>query len=123
MNSILYSPISFIYRSCSLIPVDPGYLSIYLLLIMPFALKIATLLGAFAGHALAHGWVSGIVANNAYTAGWQVSYYYDIVNKVPIPQTPGWYEEALDLGFVPPHEYQCVAICIGTVYVKVDART
>ncbi|KAK6591650.1 glycosyl hydrolase family 61 [Botrytis cinerea] len=47
---------------------------------------------------LSHGYVSGIVANGVYTAGWQVSYWYDIINKVPYPQTPGWYEEALDLG-------------------------
>lgn len=69
-------------------------------------LKIATLLGTFAGTALAHGYVSGIVANGVYTEGWQVGFWYDIVNGVPIPQTPGWYEEELDIGFIPPSEYQ-----------------
>ncbi|TEY38166.1 hypothetical protein BOTCAL_0492g00030 [Botryotinia calthae] len=52
-----------------------------------------------------HGYVSGIVTNGVYTAGWQVSYWYDIINKVPYPQTPGWYEEALDLGFIAPDQY------------------
>lgn len=71
-------------------------------------LEIITILGAFANTALAHGFVSGIVAGGKYTSGWQVSYWYDLVNKVPIPQTPGWYEEALDLGFIPPSQYQYV---------------
>ena len=76
------------------------------MIIMLLVLKIATFLGTFATTALAHGFVSGIVANNVYTEGWQVSFWYDIVNGVTIPQTPGWYEEALDLGFIPPDEYQ-----------------
>jgi len=67
--------------------------------------KVATLLFC-ASTTLAHGYVSGIVANGVYTPGWQVSYWYDIVNKQPYPQTPGWYEEALDLGFIPPDQYQ-----------------
>jgi hypothetical protein len=73
---------------------------------MSIKIKVVTLLSAFASTVLAHGYVSGIVANNVYTGGWQVSYWYDIVNKVAIPQTPGWYEEALDLGFIPPDQYQ-----------------
>ncbi|KAL5345485.1 AA9 lytic polysaccharide monooxygenase D [Pseudogymnoascus australis] len=68
-------------------------------------MKIATIL-ALAGTAAAHGYVSGIVADGVATEGWQVSYWYDFVNGVPVPETPGWYEEALDLGFVPPTEYQ-----------------
>ncbi|OBU00141.1 hypothetical protein VE01_01685 [Pseudogymnoascus verrucosus] len=68
-------------------------------------MKIATILG-LAGTAAAHGYVSSIVADGVTTSGWLVSYWYDLVNHVPIPQTPGWYEEALDLGFVPPNEYQ-----------------
>jgi cellulase len=71
-------------------------------------LEFATLLGAFASTAVGHGYVSGIVADGVYTEGWQVSFWYDIVNGVSIPQTPGWYEEELDLGFVPPDEYQYV---------------
>ncbi|TGO13547.1 hypothetical protein BTUL_0068g00560 [Botrytis tulipae] len=54
---------------------------------------------------LSHGYVSGIVANGVYTSGWQISYWYDVVNKVPYPQTPGWYEEALDIGFIAPDQY------------------
>jgi cellulase len=76
------------------------------MIIMFLILKIAILLGTFARTALAHGYVSGIVINNVYTEGWQVSFWYDIVNRVTIPQTPGWYEEALDLGFIPPDQYQ-----------------
>jgi lytic cellulose monooxygenase (C1-hydroxylating) len=79
------------------------------MIIMLLVLKIATLLH-LASTALAHGFVSGIVANNVYTKGWQVSYWYDIVNHVTIPQTPGWYEEALDLGFISPDKYQYVAL-------------
>lgn len=57
---------------------------------------------------LSHGFVSGIVANGVYTSGWQISYWYDVVNKVPYPQTPGWYEEALDIGFIAPDQYSYV---------------
>jgi hypothetical protein len=67
--------------------------------------RLVSLLG-FASTVFGHGYVSGIVADGKYTEGWQVSFWYDIVNKVAYPQTPGWYEEALDLGFVPPTEYQ-----------------
>jgi cellulase len=83
---------------------------------MQRTLKIATLLASLAGTALAHGYVSGIVTNGVYTEGWQVSFWYDIVNKVPIPQTPGWYEEELDLGFIPPDEYQYVVFFVYIAY-------
>jgi len=69
-------------------------------------LQTTSILSTLATTVLGHGYVSGIVANGVYTGGWQVGYWYDLVNNVPIPQTPGWYEEALDLGFVPPTEYQ-----------------
>ncbi|RAL67007.1 hypothetical protein DID88_007787 [Monilinia fructigena] len=72
---------------------------------MKYLIKLAALV-SFITTTLAHGYVSGIVANGVYTSGWQVSYWYDIVNKQPYPQTPGWYEEALDLGFIPPDQYQ-----------------
>ncbi|ELR03939.1 hypothetical protein GMDG_06467 [Pseudogymnoascus destructans 20631-21] len=65
-------------------------------------MKIATILG-LAGTAAAHGYVSSIVADGVTTSGWLISYWYDLVNGIPIPQTPGWYEEALDLGFRPQH--------------------
>lgn len=75
---------------------------------MSALLKTVAVLSALAGSALGHGYVSGIVADGVYTEGWQVSFFYDIENGVTIPQTPGWYEEALDLGFVPPDQYQYV---------------
>lgn len=73
---------------------------------------------------LSHGYVSGIVANGVYTAGWQVSYWYDIINKVPYPQTPGWYEEALDLGFVAPDQYSYVfsSFSFSTFYFQSSQR-
>lgn len=77
---------------------------------MLHVLKVATLLSTFASTALGHGYVSGIVTNGVYTEGWQIGFWYDIVNKVPYPQTPGWYEEELDIGFIPPSEYQYVAL-------------
>jgi cellulase len=83
---------------------------------MLFVLKIAVLLGTFANTIQAHGLVSGIVANGVYTGGWELAYYYDIVNKMTYPQTPGWYEEALDSGFIPPTQYQYVALYISTIY-------
>lgn len=75
---------------------------------MSAILKAATVLSALAGTVFGHGYVSGIVADGVYTEGWQVSFFYDIENGVAIPDTPGWYEEALDLGFIPPDQYQCV---------------
>jgi cellulase len=80
---------------------------------------IATVLSTCATSVLAHGYVSGIVTNNVYTKGWQVSYWYDIVNHVTIPQSPGWYEEALDLGFIPPDQYQYVAFTFNHIAVQV----
>lgn len=73
---------------------------------MMLLLQITILLALGADLVSAHGYVSGIVANGVYTKGWQISYWYDLVNKVPVPASPGWYEEALDLGFIPPDQYQ-----------------
>lgn len=69
-------------------------------------LTLASVLSTLTTTTLGHGFVSGIVTDGVYTKGWQIGYWYDIVNKVPIPQSPGWYEEALDIGFIPPTEYQ-----------------
>ncbi|TVY41616.1 Endoglucanase [Lachnellula subtilissima] len=69
-------------------------------------LKVVTIFGLFASPALAHGIVTGIVANGIYTQGWSLDFYYAIVNKVAYATTPGWYEDALDSGFIPPSEYQ-----------------
>ncbi|TVY56901.1 Endoglucanase-7 [Lachnellula cervina] len=69
-------------------------------------LKVATIFGFFASPALTHGIVTGIVANGVYTQGWSLDFYYDIVNGESYATTPGWYEDALDSGFIPPSEYQ-----------------
>ncbi|TVY88650.1 Endoglucanase, partial [Lachnellula willkommii] len=71
-------------------------------------LKVATVFGFFASPALSHGIVTGIVANGVYTQGWSLGFYYDIVNGESYATTPGWYEDALDSGFIPPSEYQYV---------------
>jgi cellulase len=85
---------------------------------MFLVLRIATLLATFARPTLAHGYVSGIVANGIYTEGWQVAFWYDIVNGVTIPQTPGWYEEELDLGFIPPSEYQYALLRLKHIFLE-----
>ena len=82
---------------------------------MLLLLKIATLFGIFASPALAHGIVTGIVANGVYTQGWSLDFYYDIVNKMSYTQTPGWYEDALDSGFVPPSQYQYVILYVSNI--------
>jgi lytic cellulose monooxygenase (C1-hydroxylating) len=82
---------------------------------MLLLLENAIVLGTFASTALAHGVVSGIVANGGYTQGWPVSFYYDIVNKITYPQTPGWYEDALDSGFIAPAAYQYVSLYAKTI--------
>ncbi|ORY58808.1 glycosyl hydrolase family 61-domain-containing protein [Pseudomassariella vexata] len=71
---------------------------------MSFASK-AALFGAFASAVLAHGTVSGIIADGVYSEGWQLSYYYSIQNGQTYPDTPGWYAEDLDNGFIAPDAY------------------
>ncbi|KAL3418484.1 glycosyl hydrolase family 61 [Phlyctema vagabunda] len=87
------------------------------------ALKIATVISGWAATVQAHGYVSGTVANGVYAKGWQVSFWYDLVNKVPIPQTPGWYEEALDLGFIAPDSYQTPNIICHKNAVNANVST
>lgn len=89
---------------------------------MKFTIKFVTTLSTFASTAMAHGLVSGIVANGVYTGGWQLAYWYDLVNNVPIPQTPGWYEEALDLGFIPPDQYQYIFLPVHTMQGLTDIQ-
>ncbi|KAF7898742.1 hypothetical protein EAF00_005188 [Botryotinia globosa] len=61
-------------------------------------------LTAFAGMVAAvsaHGYVSGIVAGGTYYTGWLVSYAY----QTPQPDSIGWSDTNLDLGFTPPSAY------------------
>lgn len=60
---------------------------------------------ALAATAAAHGTVSGIVADGTYTKGYDLQYYYMIQNGQTPPETPGWYAEDLDNGFVSPDAY------------------
>ncbi|TGO32617.1 hypothetical protein BHYA_0301g00010 [Botrytis hyacinthi] len=61
-------------------------------------------LTAFAGMVAAvsaHGYVSGIVAGGTYYTGWLVSYAY----QTPQPDSIGWADTNLDLGFTSPSAY------------------
>ncbi|KAF7952584.1 uncharacterized protein EAE97_002081 [Botrytis byssoidea] len=61
-------------------------------------------LTAFAGMVAAvsaHGYVSGIVAGGTYYTGWLVSYAY----QTPQPDSIGWSDTNLDLGFTSPSAY------------------
>lgn len=73
---------------------------------MSFILKAAFVFGALATTVTAHGYVSGVVADGKYYGGWHVDYWYDDVNHVSYPAPVGWYEEALDIGFIPPDQYK-----------------
>lgn len=72
---------------------------------MSRAIQAAAVLGALARTALAHGTVSGIVADGTYYGGWHLDYYYAIQNGASYPDTPGWYAEDLDNGFISPDAY------------------
>ncbi|PNH44709.1 hypothetical protein VD0004_g3023 [Verticillium dahliae] len=58
------------------------------------------LAGAFATTALAHGTVTGFAADGKYEGGYKLSYYYDKINKQPVPEVAAWSAENLDNGFV-----------------------
>ncbi|EEY22963.1 endoglucanase-4 [Verticillium alfalfae VaMs.102] len=58
------------------------------------------LAGAFAATALAHGTVTGFAADGKYEGGYKLSYYYDKINKQPVPEIAAWSAENLDNGFV-----------------------
>ncbi|ESZ91699.1 putative endoglucanase [Sclerotinia borealis F-4128] len=62
--------------------------------------KITAFAGMFATVA-AHGYVSGIVAGGTYYTGWLVSYGY----QTPEPDSIGWSDTNLDLGFTSPSAY------------------
>jgi cellulase len=65
-------------------------------------LALATLASTVYGH----GQVQSFIADGVWYQGYILAYYYDRVNKAPYPNVAGWYEEALDLGFVNPSTYQ-----------------
>ena len=61
---------------------------------------------AFASTAFAHGFVNTFKVNGVSQQGFDLSYYYDIQNGIPVPDVAGWYAENLDSGFVAPSEYK-----------------
>ncbi|KAF7853255.1 hypothetical protein EAF04_010757 [Stromatinia cepivora] len=62
--------------------------------------KLTTFAGLVATVA-AHGYVSGIVAGGTYYTGWLVNYAY----QHPMPDSIGWSNANLDLGFTSPSAY------------------
>ncbi|KAJ8066745.1 hypothetical protein OCU04_004135 [Sclerotinia nivalis] len=62
--------------------------------------KLTTFAGLVATVA-AHGYVSGIVAGGTYHTGWLVNYAY----QNPMPDSIGWSDANLDLGFTAPSAY------------------
>ncbi|KAF5873302.1 putative glycoside hydrolase family 61 protein [Botrytis fragariae] len=62
--------------------------------------KLTTFAGMVAAVS-AHGYVSGIVAGGTYYTGWLVSYAY----QTPEPDSIGWADTNLDLGFTSPSAY------------------
>ncbi|KAI0143747.1 glycosyl hydrolase family 61-domain-containing protein [Xylariaceae sp. FL1272] len=69
-----------------------------------FASK-AALVGAFATVTLAHGLVSGIVADGVYSAGFSLDTYYQRQNGQTETKSVGWYAENTDLGFIDGTDY------------------
>ncbi|KAK2676748.1 hypothetical protein RAB80_008934 [Fusarium oxysporum f. sp. vasinfectum] len=65
----------------------------------------ATLAGAFASVALAHGTVTGIKVDGTYQPGYDLSSYYKAQQGGEIPSIAAWSAENLDNGFVPPSDY------------------
>ncbi|KAF2110868.1 glycosyl hydrolase family 61-domain-containing protein, partial [Lophiotrema nucula] len=80
-------------------------------------------LGAFAGAALAHGTVTGYVADGAYFGGYKLDYYYMIQNGQTPPETSGWYAEDLDNGFVSPDAYTTDDIICHKAAKPLDSTT
>ncbi|KAI1343671.1 glycosyl hydrolase family 61-domain-containing protein [Xylariaceae sp. FL0016] len=69
-----------------------------------FKTTVATV-GVFATSVLAHGTVSGFVADGTYNAGFTLDDYYEKQNSGSFPDTAGWYAENTDNGFVSPDAY------------------
>ncbi|KAH8759797.1 family 61 glycoside hydrolase [Diaporthe sp. PMI_573] len=72
---------------------------------MPSLKLVAATLCGFATTALAHGLVSGFVTDGKWNQGYLLDYYYLVKNGGTMPAIAGWYEEALDLGFVEPNNF------------------
>lgn len=80
--------------------------------------KLAIL--GFVAEAIAHGYVTGIVADGVYYDGYSPQYQY----ITPAPITSGWLTpEDLDNGFVPPTSYQTPdIIChVGATNAQAEA--
>lgn len=67
-------------------------------------------LAALAATTYAHGTVSGITADGVYSETFQLQFFYEYANGGEPDQTPGWYAENLDNGFVAPDAYQSADI-------------
>lgn len=63
-------------------------------------------LAALLGTALSHGLVTSYKTDGETHPGFLLDYYYAKINKAPVPDTAGWYTEAVDSGFVAPDSYQ-----------------
>ncbi|KAM0197877.1 hypothetical protein ACHAPA_006422 [Fusarium lateritium] len=72
---------------------------------MSFKVAAATLVGAFASAALAHGTVTGIKVDGVYQPGYSLDSYYLAQNGGKIPDIAAWSAENLDNGFVPPSDF------------------
>lgn len=67
-------------------------------------------LGALAGSAAAHGFVSGFVTDGTWNQNFILDYYYQRVNTGSFPDVAGWYAENLDSGFIEPSKFNTVDI-------------
>ncbi|KAJ4265979.1 hypothetical protein NW762_003952 [Fusarium torreyae] len=87
----------------------------------------ATLAGAFASVAMAHGTVTGIKVDGKYQPGYSLDSYYAKQNGQSVPSIAAWSAENLDNGFVAPSAYDTVDIAChkkaapGTSSVSVKA--
>lgn len=62
-------------------------------------------LGALSTTVLGHGMVTQFTTDGVKNQGFILDYYYDKVNKQPVPDIAAWYTENLDSGFVAPNNY------------------
>jgi hypothetical protein len=65
----------------------------------------ATLAGAFASVAFAHGTVTGIKVDGVYQPGYSLDSYYAAQQGQKIPDIAAWSAENLDNGFVAPADF------------------
>ena len=94
---------------------------------MPSIRSAALLVVAFAGTVFGHGMVTSFKTDGVQHQGFILDYYYDKVNKMPVPDIAAWYAENLDSGFVAPNNYGTADIIChknaspGTLSVNVTA--